>query len=286
MTSNDIQVSHDMTEAQLMRVVMGDRGNTSEFASLRINYDDMSEDNKHEWPRGHFRIYDGEKTLFAPSVTLRVMLSRFQYSITDKDTHKIKERSVMFDSFFADIPDTMGTQKCGKLFKKEQEGLSDKAKEKQKIIKCTNVNFGIVSGVGVDEKGEPYEVSNVPCIFYAKGTNFTPMNDALTSLDKDNILPPTIDLQMTTERHRNDGVTYWSVIVERGDAHSIDNDTIDAIGRFGEYMHEQNDEVIEKYERVRDKKEAALRADASANVIDAVDSSDLDDDLPEVMVQN
>lgn len=258
--------------------------------SLRVNYDDQDKDGNNV-PRGHWVLATGGQVVYAPVAALRVMFSTYQYSHFDQDEQKMVSTSIHFQNWNQEVPDDAGGMKCGKLPKKTVESLSEAEKQVQSRIKVARVLFGLVSMEGVNHAGEKASITDVPAVFYAKGTNFMPMADYLKELHRKGVPMQTVQTQLDLKRLRNGAVTYWEVVPStvKTDV-DIAQEDFKLISQFAETAKAENEVVLRKWKKVQggDKSEtqdrrklveAIMRGNASQAPIDP----DLNDAIPDNM---
>lgn len=250
---------------------------------LRVNYDDADSQDR-EIPRGQWSITTEDGTrVFSKSVLFRPMLSLLQYSHYDSDKNKVVSKSIFFKSWSEEVPDTAGGFKCGKLTKKQQEDLTPAELEYQRKIKLSRVLIGFVTMDGKDAEGNDVSVKDYPAMFYARGTNYMPVDGFIKDLGHKKKLMQTVVMEMSLERKKNDGVTYWEAVPKLHDEITVDTESLKALQDFSVLVRTENEAVIEDWRRKREKKsktgdEAKLVEDVEyKNTGDVVD--DLNDDF-------
>lgn len=220
--------------------------------SLRVNYDDQDDDG-NDIPRGQFVISnpDGVR-VFAKSVKLRIMAVRMQYSRYDAEAQKTASTSIYFRSFYDEVPDDTGTLKCGKVDKKKFETLTDPEKNFQKSIKLARVLFCLISVEGKTAKGEDATIENMPCVFYARGTNYMPISDYLDQFNKKGSYS-SVWTEFTLERKRNGGASFWEVKPETKDKANVTVEDITLLRDFDATIQAVNDDILGKWTKAKAK---------------------------------
>jgi hypothetical protein len=270
----------ELSQAELMR--LSGQAQEDEFniglPRLRVNYDD-EDDDKNKIPRGQWALAHEGDIVFSENVEFRIYYSTYQYSHYDPEQGKTIARSIHFQSFRDEIPDDTGGMKCGKVPKKLLEELSDAEKDFQKQIKCARVLFGTVSISGTNRKGIASELKDIPCMFYARGTNFMPMSDYLKELQKRNILMSTVKTNISLNRKKNGGVVYWEGVPVMGDTVKLAPEDYKLLMDFSETVKAENAMVIEKWKKNRRKN----GGDNSMQKVASNVASGLDDNIDDLI---
>lgn len=229
----------------------------SQLPALRVNYDDEDDDG-NEIPRGAWalttEVDNNLVTIFSKEpVFFRPLFNTRQYSHYDADTQKMIAVSVHFQKWGDEVPDSAGGFKCGKVTKKQFEQLTEAEQEVQKKIKLSNVLFGLVTMSGVTRTGNKISVENVPCLFYARGTHYMPIDGFLDKLRKTNTPPQTVVIKFDLERKKNGGVTYWEVVpTTEKDVPFVAAD-LEIMTKFTETIKAENAQILDKWKKARAK---------------------------------
>jgi hypothetical protein len=253
----------------------------SSLPTLRVNYEDADDDG-NDLPRGQWTISHEGVRVFGKVARLRPIVSTLQYRHFDKDKKAIVSTSVHFNSFNQEIPDDTGGYKCGKVTRKKYETLSPVEQAIQKEIKLSRVIFGLVSIDGVNQKGEPTTVENLPCVFYARGTNYMPMDNFFKSIEGV-VLPQEIEIVMSLKREKPDGVVFWVVepSYDKKNKLKVDKEIFDLMRKFSDTVKAENDQIVDKFSKVRAKGISAPQSAFMQVIEGASDSLELkDDEIP------
>lgn len=244
--------------------------------TLRVNYDDEDSDNR-SIPRGQWTMFVDGKQVFAEEVSLRIMLTRMQYSHFDQDKNEHVSSSIYFTSYSDECPDTAGTFRCGKPTKKELQKLPEDEQAAFKAIKLSKVIFGFVSCEAKTADGEDVSVKDHPVLFYARGTHFMPMAEYLEGLTSQGILMMGVNTKLKLNKKKNGAVVYWEVDPEVADTVEInlEKDTA-TLQELMTWINAENDAILEKWQEIRAKGDGTI--DTTAKVINL--ENDFDDDLP------
>lgn len=258
-------------------------GQTQAFAKghpvLRVNYDDATEDGL-EIPRGQWTITTPEgQPIYAKTCQFVPILCTLQYNHYDEVKQQVSSTSVHFQSWSDEIIDSSGGLKCGKVTRREFAKLPPEEQAKQKKIKLSKVIHGFLTMTGVDPLGEKKTVENLPVVFYARGTNYMPMDGYFESLAKKGLPMQGRVAELSLKRLRNDGVTFWEVVPVAGAEAPVTNDTFEAIKTFAEGIAEENKAITEKWQKARSKGDVPGQAALAAKVVQATASVPFDDSL-------
>lgn len=262
---------------------------------LRVNYD-AEDDGGGSLPRGRWAmsLTDGTKVYAdkRAQVIFRPIFVTQQYSHFDSEKGKMVSKSVHFQSWNDEVPDSTGTFKCGKKPKKVREELSDAEKALQDKIKLSRVLFGVATFDALrfegdlDENGNrpatAHRVESLPCVLYAKGTNYMPMTNFLDGLTDRKIPMQKVNINITKLiLHKNGQVKYWEVVPEFGGEAQVTQEDLDLLRDFAETAKAETDQVLEKFEAAQKKKggKEGLAEALSVGQLTAGATGDLEADL-------
>ena len=102
--------------------------------------------------------------------------------------------------------------KCGKLDRTTLEALPKDSPEwaVQKSIKCSQNLYGLVTLENAkNREGKKVSLSNSPCIWYAKGANFSPVSDCISSLRKQKQPMWLTNIGLSSVRKKKGGNIYF-----------------------------------------------------------------------------
>jgi len=180
-----------------------------------------------------------------------------------------------------EVPDSIGTMRCGSVPSSKRENLTVEQATKQKDIKCYRMLFGKVTfNDAVNAKGDKRTVEDMPILWKARGANFMPISvplDALTAQSKNFIF---YNMDVSLKKEKNGSVIYYVGVFSspKGPLDFTESDQQLLID-FDSYIKAENKDVMKDYD-------SALRS--TGNIVD-VDSTTvtmddvLNDDLPESM---
>ena len=179
-----------------------------------------------------------------------------------------------------EVPDMLGTMRCGSVPYSQREGLNAEQALKQKSIRCFRMLFGRVTlkdAVNVD--GEKVEASNLPCLWRARGSNFMTISDAMDSLSAQKKPFIFYKLKSGLEKKKNGGVIYYVSNFEVSEGPlSFGEEDNNLLKLFCEYVDNENKDIMKAYDKALMKK-AGSTPNGQGEVIDIDDA--LNDDLPD-----
>ena len=222
----------------------------SSLGRLAINH--ASEDNEgNNLPRGWFSLYTSEETVYGEKASMRVFMRTYSYFVWDNEQAAFSCQTVQAPSFGGDFYDTEGGLKCGKLDRKTLEALPKDSPEwaVQKSIKCSQNLYGLVSFENAKNRsGGKTTVKDVPCIWYAKGANFSPVNDCLRSLGRQNQPMWLINIGLSSVRKKKGGNIYFhaELTPQKTVTHCEEDDVL--LRQFMESVKFYNDTVMKAYQ--------------------------------------
>jgi len=247
---------------------------------LKINRDN-EDDNGRSIPAGSFFVNLPEGTVYAKTIKFQLFMQRYQYMHYDAEANEMVSKSILAKNLYpqTEIPDTIGTMRCGSVPAAQRDSLSAEQALKQKDIKCFRMLYGKVTfNDAVDAEGKSVEVANLPVLWRARGSNFMPISkplDALSAQKKPFIF---FNLNASLNRQKNGGLVYYVSDLSIGDGPlDFTEDDQELLKFFDENINSENKQVMADYDK-------ALRMSGDiidADSVDASIDSALNDDLPE-----
>ena len=239
------------------------------------------DDNGRLIPAGSFFVNLPEGTVYATTIKFQLCMQRYQYMHYDAEANEMVSKSVLAKNLYpqTEIPDTIGTMRCGSVPAAQRDSLSAEQALKQKDIKCFRMLYGKVTfNDAVDAEGKSVEVANLPVLWRARGSNFMPISkplDALSAQKKPFIF---FNLNASLNRQKNGGLVYYVSDLSIGDGPlDFTEDDQELLKFFDENINSENKQVMADYDK-------ALRMSGDiidADSVDASIDSALNDDLPE-----
>ena len=255
---------------------------TSTLKVLKINRD-FEDDDGNALPSGTFTVNTDGENIYAKTITFQLFMQRYQYIHYDQSEGEFVGKSIMANNLYpqTEVPDSIGTMRCGSVPASKRENLTVEQATKQKDIKCYRMLFGKVTfNDAVNAKGEKREVVDMPILWKARGANFMPMSVPLVALtaQRKNFLFYNMDVSLKKEK--NGSVIYYVGVFSspNGPLDFSENDQQLLID-FDSYIKAENKDVMNDYD-------SALRS--AGNIVDATSTTVtmddvLNDDLPESM---
>jgi len=215
---------------------------------LNINYDTETEDGQ-TLPRGSWKMYLDGRFIYAEKVSVRFILRMFEYSLWDQETGTFASKSVQNPTFSGMFPDTTGTNKCGRLTRDEENALDkdDPAYLKSRAVVCNQVIYGKISGEFKDASGNVVNITDQPVVAYFKRSGFKPIGDFIDGLSKQKKLMQKCEVSLTTHRHKNGSVTFWTPVPVLSSEVDISQEDKDLMGMFGETVKGHNESVMNQH---------------------------------------
>lgn len=247
---------------------------------LKINRDN-EDDNGRSIPAGSFFVNLPEGTVYAKTIKFQLFMQRYQYMHYDAEANEMVSKSILAKNLYpqTEIPDTIGTMRCGSVPAAQRDSLSAEQALKQKDIKCFRMLYGKVTfNDAVDAEGKSVEVSNLPVLWRARGSNFMPISkplDALSAQKKPFIF---FNLNASLNRQKNGGLVYYVSDLSIGDGPlDFTEDDQELLKFFDENITSENKQIMADHDKALRMSGDVIDADS----LDASIDSALNDDLPE-----
>ena len=250
-TSLPADMSNVSTEEMMKLTGQLDMTTTkSSMGRLAINH--ATEDfDGNALPRGWFSLNTPpEEPVYGEKATLRVFMRTYSYFVWNNEAGAFSCQTVQAPSFSSDFYDTEGGLKCGKLDYNTVEALPKDSPEwvVQKSIKCSQNLYGLLSFENaVDKKGSKTTVKNVPCVWYAKGANFSPVGDCLKSLSKQKQPMWLMNIGLSSVRKKKGGNIYFHAELTPQKAVSWAEEDDALMRQFMESVKGYNDNIMKSY---------------------------------------
>jgi len=279
---NDLTLTSSSSFEDIAKIIGQDEPSnaTPSMFYLKINRD-HEDDSGRAIPAGSWTtsLDASNKAVYAKEIDLQVFAQRYQYLHYDAEANEMVSRSAMAKNLYpqTEIPDTVGTFRCGSVPASQREGLpADKALQ-QKNIKCFRMLFGKVSFIdGVDADGNSVEANDLPVLWRARGSNFMPISVPIDSLSAQKKPFIFYKLRGSLEKKKNGGLVYYvgGFKVNDGliDFTKEDQSTLTF---FMEYINSENKKVMALYDEVLRKQGKVV--DHAPTTVDVDDA--LNDDV-------
>jgi|TARA_Y100000289_G_scaffold66222_1_gene82119 hypothetical protein len=247
---------------------------------LKINRDN-EDDNGRSIPAGSFFVNLPEGTVYAKTIKFQLFMQRYQYMHYDAEANEMVSKSILAKNLYpqTEIPDTIGTMRCGSVPAAQRDSLSAEQALKQKDIKCFRMLYGKVTfNDAVDADGKSVEVADLPVLWRARGSNFMPISkplDALSAQKKPFIF---FNLNASLNRQKNGGLVYYVSDLSIGDGPlDFTEDDQGLLKFFDENITSENKQIMADHDKALRMSGDVIDADS----LDASIDSALNDDLPE-----
>lgn len=244
---------------------------------LKVNVDDEDE-NGNTIPRGQWSLYGEDGRVFGKKASFRPYYAAYQYSHFDSNTMQLISKSIFFQNFSDEVFDTVGTYKCGKLPRKQIKTLTDHEQELQRKIKLAHTFFGLASVEGTNPKGEKAKVVDVPCMLVCRGANYMPMTEFFESLNRVNIPPYSVVVELDLKREKNGGVTYWTYqpdVIKEG--LKLTTPDFELIKKFIDTVAAENKDVFELWRKQNVSVKRGTKTITNGSTVDAALNDSVDD---------
>jgi len=260
MTGNDLVELNDLDklveafnadDTDALMEASGQGGKTSGqvgLPRLNINYDAETEDGK-SLPRGSWKMYLDGRFIYADEVVVQPILRTFEYSVWDQESGTFSSKSVQKPTLSGMFPDTTGGNKCGRLTRDEEDRLpkDDIAYLNSRAVVCNQVIYGKISGTFKDADGKEVVVEAQPVVAYFKRSGFKPINDFIVGLTKQKKLMQKCEVSLTTHRHKNGSVTFWTPVPTLKSVVDITEGDKELMGMFAETVKGHNESVMNQH---------------------------------------
>jgi hypothetical protein len=238
-------------DAEALMEASGQGGNSNRQVGLpriNINYDAETEDGQ-TLPRGAWKMYLDGRFIYAEKVTFRPILRTFEYSVWDQESGTFSSKSVQKPTLSGMFPDTTGGNKCGRLTREEEDRLpkDDIAYLNSRAVVCNQVLYGKISGDFKTADGTSVKIEDQPVVAYFKRSGFKPISDFIGGLSKQKKLMQKCEISLTTHRHKNGSVTFWTPVPALEKEVDITDQDKELMGLFAETVKGHNENVMNQH---------------------------------------
>ena len=238
-------------DAEALMEASGQGGNTNRqvgLPRLNINYDAETEDGQ-TLPRGAWKMYLDGRFIYADKVSFRPILRTFEYSVWDQESGTFSSKSVQKPTLSGMFPDTTGGNKCGRLTREEEDRLpkDDIAYLNSRAVVCNQVLYGKISGEFKTADGTAVKIEDQAVVAYFKRSGFKPINDFIGGLSKQKKLMQKCEISLTTHRHKNGSVTFWTPVPTLEKEVDITDQDKELMGMFAETVKGHNENVMNQH---------------------------------------
>ena len=253
--------------------------------TLRINYRkqhvDKETQEKIKLTKGLWTINNGKEDVYGTDLATRILAAGYQVREWDETKEEYKSETIFFTVGWDKNPeDTSGGCRCGKVFNRDLDKLSESEQAAQAQKKFYRVFWGIATLKGKDMHGNDAEAVNIPFISRLRGQSFMPLCDYLDSYSTDD---PVINYntEWDIEEGEHASTDFWIPKPKRGKksmAHK-DSEVMATAIAIREWIDSQNKEVMDAWNKANGMKTAQI---ADTTEIEAVvlDDEFESDDIP------
>ena len=137
---------------------------------------------------GVFRTYDtvSEQNVFGKPVKIRPFINAFQWMKYDEDAQAYSNRSIIFTDWESAQYDMLGTERCGRVNRKEWTNLTPDKLVEQKKIRCYRLVYGLLTMKGKTATKDETTLEDYPVLYRVSGLNYQPFGIVTGKLN-DNI---------------------------------------------------------------------------------------------------
>ena len=194
-------------------------------------------------------MYLDGRFIYADKVSFRPILRTFEYSVWDQESGTFSSKSVQKPTLSGMFPDTTGGNKCGRLTREEEDRLpkDDIAYLNSRAVVCNQVLYGKISGEFKTADGTAVKIEDQAVVAYFKRSGFKPINDFIGGLSKQKKLMQKCEISLTTHRHKNGSVTFWTPVPTLEKEVDITDQDKELMGMFAETVKGHNENVMNQH---------------------------------------
>lgn len=212
---------------------------------LNINYNEEAEDGT-PLKRGVWKIRVNNEFLYAPEVTIRPILRTFEYSSWDQEEQTFACKSVQKPTLSGEFPDTLGTDKCGRLHRDVEETLQKDDPDfiRSRSAVCNQIIYGLISGTFHKADGTEVILEDTAFVSYFKKSGFMPIKTFIDSLSRQRKIMQRCKILLRTDKKTMGATSYWvPVATLAGEVDIADSDK-ELMGMFAETVKGHNEYVM------------------------------------------
>ena len=267
-------------------------GPSMAHSTLKINRD-HEDDNGRQIPAGSWTTMLGSNDVYSKDVKLQIFLQRFQYQQYDPDAGETVNKSIMAKNLFpnTEIPDCLGTMRCGSVPLAKRESLTGADAIRQKQTSCYRMLYGKAFLANtVDADGKDVGDITVPVLWRARGANFMPLSETLDSLSAQK--KPFLFYKLSAtlnKKKKGSNVYYVAEFNVDKDAVEFTSDDQELLHYFSDLVDKENKYVMSQYDKALQDKGIVIDVTDDTTIVDnAIADIDgaLDDDLdnPDLLI--
>lgn len=251
--ATEIVKYEELTPEELMAMTGQSTGKKfNDFPRLSIN-SDGEDDAGRAIPIGAYMVSQGGLAVFGKPITFRPFINAYQYAVYEPEKKNYTNRSVIFKNFSEEAPDELGGIACGKISKKNHDGLTAEQLDFQKKIKCYRYLYGVVTFNGVSADGQKHDLVELPVRARLSGSNFMPISEAIEFLEKKKVPMITANVELTTKREKFGTNSYYVMVAKADVKNVVDLTEKDwtLLKDFISSIDRENQTILEKYKAAK-----------------------------------
>jgi hypothetical protein len=257
---NELVTMNDLDEENLAKIAamigQADTGGSSNAGFPRLAIEQQNENMAGDTlPKGSFRLRSGDSNVYSKELELRMFVRHYSYDLWNNENPELSVRSVMASSLSDDFPDTSGGYKCGKLSKDDIAKLPNNSIEhaRQKSIKCTQVIYGVITASpgAATLDGQEVDLKDTPFVWAARGSAFIPVSNYIREVPPGKLVLGQ-KATVSTKRHTNGGVVYYTPVFDKPKSVKIGQDDIDLLNTFMEDIKKYNERILKEFTERKD----------------------------------
>ena len=247
---NELANIDNMSNADIMSAIGQSRGTNLPILPKLIINREATDDEGNQLPVGVFRTYDtvSEQSVFGKPVKIRPFINAFQWMKYDEDAQAYSNRSIIFTDWDSAQYDMLGTERCGRVNRKEWTNLTPDKLVEQKKIRCYRLVYGLLTMKGKTATKDETTLEDYPVLYRVSGLNYQPIGLAIESLGRSDKLMFRHNIALDTERKKTGSNVYYvaktSIDGKAVDFSEKDSQTMDI---FKAVMEKENLSVMESY---------------------------------------
>jgi|TARA_R100001530_G_scaffold76395_1_gene53649 hypothetical protein len=273
MIGSEIINLNKMSDEEIMIAIGQDKGSNVGPSVPRLGLNRSPEDDfGNRLPLGSYFVYDPSigGNVYGIPITFRPFLSQMQYMHFDPDKNEYVNRSVIVKNWNDEAIDLQGGTKCSKVSRKEVKDLPPEQQAIQKLIRCYQLVYGLVSFDGKKANGESHSLKNFPVIWRVTGTGFRPVQEAVEETKQAKKLLYKCSFTLTSTKQKTGSNVYYvpDIDVNSSANLSMSKDDEATFAVFLEIIKSENDEIVSLWKAAKAKKPTSRDGDTATIIKD------------------
>jgi len=241
---------------------------------LKINRD-HEDDEGRSIPAGSWTTTVDGVPMYSKNLKLQIFLQRFQYQQYDPDAGETVNKSTMAKNLFpnTEIPDCLGTMRCGSVPLAKRDALTGNDAIRQKQTSCYRMIYGkAFLADTVDADGNSVPDCVVPVLWRARGANFMPLSDTLDGLSAQK--KPFIFYKLSSvldRKKKGSNVYYVANFTVDKEATEFNEDDQELLHYFSDLVDKENKYVMSTHDKALINK--GIVVDGDTTIVDDLDDA-------------